>query len=148
MIKIYRKITAIQAEQFDGSQKMIDEYDIIPAYEKNSENEYWQPVFPCSILMTKKGALSINVGDWVATGINGEHWPIADDVFKKTYADLPVIPDYVDDYINYMKSSGRDIWDAIHYPYRSNDISEYMEDNSETFARAWLNGYQVEAENV
>lgn len=88
MIKIYKRITAIQAEQFDGSQKMIDEYDIIPAYDKNSENEYWQPVFPCSILMTKKGALSINVGDWVATGINGEHWPIVDDIFKKTYVEV------------------------------------------------------------
>jgi len=53
---------------------------------------------------------------------------------------LPVIPDYVAEYINYMKSSGRDIWDAIHYPLRSNNIGEYMEDNSETFARAWLLG--------
>lgn len=85
MIKIYRRITAIQAEQFDGSQKMIDAYDIIPAYDKNLENEYWQPVFPCSILMTKKGALSINVGDWIVTGIDSEHWPIADDIFKRTY---------------------------------------------------------------
>ena len=57
--------------------------------------------------------------------------------------DLPVIPDYVAEYINYMKSSGRDIWDAIHYPLRSNNIGEYMEDNSETFARAWLDGYEV-----
>ena len=61
--------------------------------------------------------------------------------------DVPMIPEYVADYINYMKSRGRDIWDAIYYPYRSNDISEYMEDNSETFARAWLDGYQVEADN-
>lgn len=64
----------------------------------------------------------------------------SDNFFRKTYAELPVIPDYVAEYINYMKSSGRDIWDAIHYPYRSNDIGEYMEDNSETFARAWVLG--------
>jgi len=69
--------------------------------------------------------------------------------YKKQYDaalpdELPVIPDYVDEYINCMKSSGRDIWDAMHYPFRSNDISEYMEDNSEIFSRAWLDGYAVE----
>ena len=58
--------------------------------------------------------------------------------------ELPVIPNYVAEYINCMKSSGRDIWDAMHYPFRSNDISEYMEDNSEIFSRAWLDGYAVE----
>jgi len=58
--------------------------------------------------------------------------------------DLPVIPNYVAEYINCMKSSGRDIWDAMHYPFRSNDISEYMEDNSEIFVHAWIDGYTVE----
>ena len=42
MIKRYKKIATIQAEQFDESQKMIDEQDIIPAQDKNSEDEYWQ----------------------------------------------------------------------------------------------------------
>ncbi len=54
--------------------------------------------------------------------------------------DVPVIPEAIAKYINDMKSSGRDIWDAIHYLLRSNNISEYMEDNSETFARAWVLG--------
>lgn len=53
---------------------------------------------------------------------------------------LPVIPKAIAKYINDMKSSGRDIWDAIHYLLRSNNIGEYMEDNSETFARAWVLG--------
>lgn len=56
---------------------------------------------------------------------------------------IPVIPKYVAKYINYMKSSYRDIWDAMHYPFRSNDIDKYMEDNSEIFSRAWLDGYVV-----
>lgn len=57
---------------------------------------------------------------------------------------LPVIPNYVAEYIDYMKSTDRDIWDAIHYPFRSNKMDKYMEDNSETFVRAWLDGYVVE----
>lgn len=32
--------------------------------------------------------MTCHVGDWVATGINGEHWPIADDIFKKTYVEV------------------------------------------------------------
>lgn len=65
---------------------------------------------------------------------------------KKTYAELPVIPNYVAEYIDDMKSKGKDIWDAIHYLHRSSAIDEYMEDNSEVFARAWLDGYMVEVE--
>ncbi|WP_436707962.1 hypothetical protein [Lactiplantibacillus plantarum] len=45
-----------------------------------------------------------------------------------------------------MKSSYRDIWDAINYPFKSDNINKYMEGNSETFARAWLDGDVVEEE--
>ena len=85
-------------------------------------------------------------------GEQGSSWEMAYDDLSARYSaasddalldNLPVIPDYVAEYINYMKSSSRDIWDAIHYPLRSNNIGEYMEDNSETFARAWLDGYEV-----
>jgi len=134
MIKIYRKTATIKAEQFDGSNEMINKYHI------EIDDAYDCPFR----LETLEGWLGVNIHDWIKTGVKGEKWPIADDVFKKTYAELPVIPDYVDDYINYMKSSGRDIWDAMHYPFRQNNISKYMEDNSETFAREWLDGYTVE----
>lgn len=88
MIRTYRKTATIKAEQFDGSDEMIQKYGIIPVYDKNSENEYWQPVFPCSVLMTKEGAMSIDEGDWIATGVAGEHWVIQDSIFKKTYVEV------------------------------------------------------------
>lgn len=144
MIKIYRKTATIKAERFDGSAEMIDKYHV------RYDTEYMLSDDPLEYstvpyqMETLKGFLNINVGDWIATGVEGEHWPIAEDVFKKTYAELPVIPNYVAEYIDYMKSSYRDIWDAIHYPFRSNKVDKYMEDNSETFARAWLDGYVVE----
>ena len=28
-----------------------------------------------------------DIGDWIATGIDGEHWAIKDDIFKKTYTE-------------------------------------------------------------
>lgn len=127
----YRKTDNIKAEQFDGTKKTAEKLGLF-RYRRG-----WY-------LETLEGSLEVKIGYWIATGVNGEHWPIADDVFKKTYAGSPVIPNYVAEYIDYMKSSYRDIWDAIHYPFRSNKVDKYMEDNSETFARAWLDGYTVE----
>lgn len=63
---------------------------------------------------------------------------------KRTYKELPVIPHYVAKYIADTKSQGDDIWDATHHFIRDDNLAEYMEDNSETFARAWLDGFQTE----
>ena len=135
MIKVYLK-QPFQAEQLDGSDEMIDKYELIDA------GTMLETHHSLELYLTESG--KVDVGDWIATGVTGEHWTITDDVFKKTYAELPVVPHYVAEYIIYMKSSYRDIWDAINYPFRSNNINKYMENNSETFARAWLDGYQVE----
>lgn len=32
--------------------------------------------------------MKINKGDWIATSIDGEHWCIADDIFKRTYEEV------------------------------------------------------------
>ena len=37
------------------------------------------------LLPTKEGNMKINKGDWIATGIDGEYWVIADDIFLRTY---------------------------------------------------------------
>lgn len=75
MIKVYRKTATIKAEQFDGSDEMIKKYNITPP----------MPLDPDYTIKTLEGDMVLGVGDWVATGVNGEHWPITDDVFKKTY---------------------------------------------------------------
>lgn len=134
MIKIYRKTTTIKAEQFDGSDEMIEKYNITPP----------MPLDPDYTINTLEGDMVLGVGDWVVTGIKGEYWPIADDIFKKTYAELPVIPNYIAEYIEHMKSIHCDIWDAMHYLLRPDDVDEYMEDTPEVFVRAWLDGYTVE----
>ncbi|KZU83888.1 DUF1642 domain-containing protein [Lactiplantibacillus plantarum] len=141
MIKVYRKTATIKAEQFDCSDEMVNRYGLI---DRGGHIVDGLHVDNMCFVPTLEGKMKINLHDWIATGANGEHWPIEDDVFKKTYAELPVIPNYVAEYIDYMKSSYRDIWDAIHYPFRSNKVDKYMEDNSGTFARAWLDGYQTE----
>ncbi|MDH5107254.1 DUF1642 domain-containing protein [Lentilactobacillus diolivorans] len=137
MIKIYRKTATIKAEQFDGSQKMIKKYGIEDSAESGYNDSDWEDEGLC--IPTKEGYLRINNGDWVATGIDGEHWPIADDVFRKTYAKLPVIPRVWADTIEEYKANH----------YRLSEIFTEWDWNyggQELIARAWLDGYQVEAE--
>ncbi|WP_251908434.1 hypothetical protein [Lentilactobacillus kefiri] len=86
MIRTYRKIATIQAEQFDGTQKMIKKYGIEDSAESGYNDSDWEDEGLC--IPTKEGYLRINNGDWIATGVNGEHWPIADDIFKKTYVEV------------------------------------------------------------
>lgn len=79
MIKTYKKIAPIQTEQFDGSQEMIDKYKL----EKDlSDGTDWY------VITTLEGELYFRKGAWIATGINGEHWAIADDIFKATYEEV------------------------------------------------------------
>jgi hypothetical protein len=74
MIKIYQK-QPIQAEQFDGSDEMVDKYELIDA--GTILGTHHSP----ELYLTGSGKVA--VGDWIATGIDGEHWAIKDDIFKK-----------------------------------------------------------------
>lgn len=79
MLHEYRKKTTIKAEQFDGSIKQVTRYKAhIVGPTSRGDNS-------CFLLPTKEGDMKLNVGDWIATGIEGEHWVIADDIFKRTY---------------------------------------------------------------
>ena len=81
MIHTYRKTATIQAEQFDGSEKMIKEYNIIDGL-RIGYGIYYSGIYR---LPTKEGDMNISIGDWIATGIDGEHWAIDNDIFRETY---------------------------------------------------------------
>ncbi|WP_432226918.1 hypothetical protein [Limosilactobacillus fermentum] len=78
MLHNYRKIATIKAEQFntddiDGAYAMCRNYHLI-----SSQKEYF-------LLQTKEGLMAVHDGDWIATGIDGEHWAIANNIFHRTY---------------------------------------------------------------
>lgn len=79
MLHKYRKKVLIEAEQFDGSSELMKRYGIheanVPAMVTDL-NLY---------LPTKEGDMVIKQGDWITTGVDGEHWVIADDIFRRTY---------------------------------------------------------------
>lgn len=37
------------------------------------------------LLPTKEGNMKLNTGDYIATGVDGEHWAIDQDIFERTY---------------------------------------------------------------
>jgi hypothetical protein len=74
MARTYRKTATIKAEQFDGTKETAERLGLF-RYRGG-----WY-------LETLEGSLAVKNGYWIATGTNGEHWPIADDVFKKTYTE-------------------------------------------------------------
>lgn len=140
MIKIYRKTATIKAEQFDGSDEMIERYDMGFQLAPNGKGG--------AIIKTLEGDLLVHVGDWIATGVNGEQWAIKNDVFKKTYAELPVIPENVACLIKQDKewdyNLGMAFDDAFSGYIWKSGVGEWIIAHSDTFARAWLDGYQVE----
>lgn len=82
MLHEYRRKTTIKAERFDGSTKQISRYKVhIVGPTSWGDKSYF-------LLPTKEGNMKLNVGDWVATGIDGEHWAIADDIFRRTYEEV------------------------------------------------------------
>lgn len=80
MIKEYRKKITIKAERFDGSAKMARKYGakINPEYHIFAGE-------PRFVLLTKEGGMKFETGYWIATGIDGEHWAIDNDIFHQTY---------------------------------------------------------------
>lgn len=84
MIKEYRKKTTIKAEQFDGSDEMVTKY-CVDDWEKNKMPYHRAPRY---FLPTKEGLMALQIGDWITTGIDGEHWAITDSIFRRTYEEV------------------------------------------------------------
>lgn len=83
MIKEYRKTATIKAERFGGGHEQVKKYDIQDKATLGEEygGNRWA-------ILTKEGPMIVNVGDWIATGVEGERWVIDDEFFKKTYEEV------------------------------------------------------------
>lgn len=79
MLKEYCKKTTIKAEQFDGSDEMMRKYSIWTG-EDGLGRRYK--------ILNNEGSMTFMLHDWIATGIDGEHWVIADNIFQRTYEEV------------------------------------------------------------
>ncbi len=60
-----------------------------------------------------------------------------------------VVPKHIADKIEYCKDTeGYGLFHAMDYCYQYRDSAEWLEDNQETFARAWLDGFEIKQEKL
>lgn len=80
-------------------------------------------------------------GEWV-----GQQLKDADKIRQEL--NRPVVPQIVADYIKYTKENEWDLQEAMDdVAYEdNNDLRKWFDNNIETFARAWLDGYEIEKE--
>lgn len=164
MTKIYRKTATIKAEQFDGGQKRVFGYRVIPSSMIDAITG--MPAYYSILINDVKPEpdddfpvddveVVFEVGDWIIKEPD-EIKAIKNDVFKKTYAELPVIPKNVANYLTDCKRANTTIGTSLSGNIvlfghaRSHDMIHDIlswlcpSDNQDLFARAWLDGYQVE----
>lgn len=86
-------------------------------------------------------------GVWDAEGAEIARRIFLQDLEQLNEPQKPVVPQSVSDWIELCKKSTRSLQGAIHYA-KGTDVERWLipSDNQETFARAWLDGYEVEKE--
>ncbi|EKM0359845.1 DUF1642 domain-containing protein [Listeria innocua] len=72
-------------------------------------------------------------------------------VAKVEEAERLVVPQFVADWVSHCKQKGYDLFLSIDYddsdmPYEMYNWLTFSDENQEIFARAWLDGYEVEKE--
>ena len=137
-MKFYRK-QPIEAEQFDGSDEMVDKYELIDAGTMLGTHH--------SPELYLAGSGKVDVGDWIATGVNGERWLITDEVFKQKYKELPVIPENIAYIIKQAKKGDYKlgwVFNATYLGLWRVSVGNWIRTHADTVARAWLDGYVVE----
>ncbi|WP_372487038.1 DUF1642 domain-containing protein [Lactiplantibacillus plantarum] len=154
MIKLYRK-QPLEAEQFDGSQKSIFGYEVMPDSLLDAltgEPAYYSILIegfePEPDDFQDDNEVSFEIGDWIVNEVD-EIKVMADDVFNKTYAELPVIPREIACLISQAKRDDDNLGMILSATYAGiwkASIGDWTVTHTETFARAWINGYTVEAD--
>ena len=161
MIKIYQK-QPIQAEQFNGTSESANRLGVEwedgngfigdPSYTPESQPCWYIPEDKFTVFGYDEN--SVKPDDWIIECSGNIRLIMTNNEFKKYYAKLPVIPKAVADWIELGKAKRVSFDTALLltlYENKKTDGNELarwiMHGNLATVARAWLDGYQVEADN-
>jgi hypothetical protein len=83
-MKFRKKPIVIEATQWwtDG-----DHPAVLPVYTYGPNDEHWSPSVPTEQgwIRTLEGEMRVNPGDWIITGVKGEHYACKPDIFEATY---------------------------------------------------------------
>ena len=83
-MKFRKKPVVIEATQWF---KMGDHPEVKPVYTHGPSDEHWHPTVPTGEgwIKTLEGDMRVTPGDWIITGVKGEHYPCKPDIFEATY---------------------------------------------------------------
>lgn len=96
-ISTYRKVGTVKAERFwVADNDKIDYYrakygitqlDLseISSFKPTAGTQVCYMGDDSYVIPTLEGNMIINNGDWILTGVDGEHWAVKDNIFNKTY---------------------------------------------------------------
>lgn len=146
----YIKTGTTEFEQFDETEwnRIYQDFDDPDKWEAKASELGIDRYHGYFVIPTKDGDMRIHDGDWIATGVDGEHWPVKDEIFKKTYKKLPKLTRPVSRYLEYCKEHWNlnDAFLNAEYLVSDKDAPEvfkYLSSHPDDFARAWLDGYEV-----
>jgi len=76
-MKFRKKPVVIEATQWfkDGDHPEVKE--LLPREPGQTKKEFY--------IKTLEGPMMVTPGDWIITGVKGEHYPCKPDIFKMTY---------------------------------------------------------------
>ena len=85
---VRKKPVVVHAVRWDGTQNHA--FEILKNMEARSGSCYKFPSLienECChlVINTLEGAMFASPGDWIIKGVNGEYYPVKDEIFRKTY---------------------------------------------------------------
>ena len=89
MAKFRKKPVVIEATQWfkHGDHPMV-----FPVLAHGPNDEHWSPGpgIPTEFgwISTLEGIMHVTAGDWIITGVKGEHYPCKPDIFSMTYEEI------------------------------------------------------------
>jgi len=87
MQRYRRKPLIFEAIQFFADWEGDGPIDNLPDG-VNGDYGYRTPMDAYWWIDTLEGKMSVQEGDWIVTGVNGEHWPVKPDIFAETYEEV------------------------------------------------------------
>jgi hypothetical protein len=83
MTKYRKKQIAVEAIQWDGDNR--DDVAEFLDLDMDIDWEYFDPNNRDVYIKTLEGIMKATIGDYIVKGVNGEFYPVKEDIFLKTY---------------------------------------------------------------
>lgn len=80
MVKFRKKPVVIEAVQVTNST-----FDAPHPNPEHIQGVVYDPERRCAYIHTLEGRMRADMGDWIITGVKGEHYPCKPDIFAATY---------------------------------------------------------------